>query len=180
MRVPLLICVFFAGVFLSSRLTGACPLNTDLIMQVNVTTTTIATTATTTIIHCKCNKAIWPSNPNRNEHAGQYIRMPAHQTICNNIKRKCNNKEENQSKEEKKQLKRKRETGRHEENEEQSTVVGMLVVPFLHLRVSRCYSRFSRSRYVLHESLVNSPCGVVIKGRCLCINSKSSQGSYLR
>ena len=33
-------CVFFPGVFLSSRVTGACPVTTDLIMRVNVRTTT--------------------------------------------------------------------------------------------------------------------------------------------
>ena len=32
--------VFFPGVFLSSRVTGACPVTTDLIMRVNVKTTT--------------------------------------------------------------------------------------------------------------------------------------------
>ena len=32
--------VFFPGVFLSSRLTGACPVTTDLIVRVNSTTTT--------------------------------------------------------------------------------------------------------------------------------------------
>ena len=31
---------FFPGVFLSSRVTGACPVTTDLIMRVNVRTTT--------------------------------------------------------------------------------------------------------------------------------------------
>ena len=48
MRVlPLVcVCVFFRGVILSSRVTGACPVTTDLIMRVNVRTTT--TTATTT------------------------------------------------------------------------------------------------------------------------------------
>ena len=36
--------VFFPGVFLSSGVTGACPVTTDLIMRVNVrTTTTLAT-----------------------------------------------------------------------------------------------------------------------------------------
>ena len=35
------LCVFFPGVFLSSRVTGACPVTTDLIMRVNVRTTTI-------------------------------------------------------------------------------------------------------------------------------------------
>ena len=34
--------VFFPGVFLSSRVTGACPVTTDLIMRVNVRTTTTA------------------------------------------------------------------------------------------------------------------------------------------
>ena len=33
------LCVFFPGVFLSSRVTGACPVTTDLIMRVNVRTT---------------------------------------------------------------------------------------------------------------------------------------------
>ena len=36
--------VFFPGVFLSSRVTGACPVTTDLIMRVNVRTTTTTTT----------------------------------------------------------------------------------------------------------------------------------------
>ena len=38
---------FFSGVFLSSRLTGACPVTTDLIMRVNVRTTTTTTTTAT-------------------------------------------------------------------------------------------------------------------------------------
>ena len=37
------LCVFFPGVFLSSRVTGACPATTDLIMRVNVRTTTTTT-----------------------------------------------------------------------------------------------------------------------------------------
>ena len=41
MRVPPLVCVFFPGVFLGSRVTGACPVTTDLIMRVNMRTTTI-------------------------------------------------------------------------------------------------------------------------------------------
>ena len=36
------VCVFSLGVFLSSRVTGACPVTTDLNMQVNVTTITTA------------------------------------------------------------------------------------------------------------------------------------------
>ena len=32
--------VFFPGVFLSSRVAGACPVTTDLIMRINVRTTT--------------------------------------------------------------------------------------------------------------------------------------------
>ena len=41
MRVPPLVCLCaFPGVFLSSRVTGACPVITDLIMRVNVRTTT--------------------------------------------------------------------------------------------------------------------------------------------
>ena len=35
--------VFFPGVFLSSRMTGACSWTTDLIMRVNVRTTTTTT-----------------------------------------------------------------------------------------------------------------------------------------
>ena len=35
--------VLFPGVFLSSRVTGACPVTTDLIMRVNVRTTTTTT-----------------------------------------------------------------------------------------------------------------------------------------
>ena len=38
------LCVFFPGVSLSSRVTGACPVTTDSIMRVNVTTTTTTTT----------------------------------------------------------------------------------------------------------------------------------------
>ena len=34
------LCAFFPGVFLSSRVTGACPVTTDLIMRVNARTTT--------------------------------------------------------------------------------------------------------------------------------------------
>ena len=37
------LCVFFPGVFLSSRVTGACPVTTDLIMRVSVRTTTTTT-----------------------------------------------------------------------------------------------------------------------------------------
>ena len=40
--------VFFPGVFLSSRVAGACPVTTDLIMRVNVTTTTCSTTTAVT------------------------------------------------------------------------------------------------------------------------------------
>ena len=36
--------VFFPGVFFYSRVTGACPMTTDLIMRVNVRTTTTTTT----------------------------------------------------------------------------------------------------------------------------------------
>ena len=42
------LCVFFPGVFLSSRLTGACLVTTDLIMRVNVRTTTATTTSPVT------------------------------------------------------------------------------------------------------------------------------------
>ena len=38
------LCVFFPGVLLSSRATGACPVTADLIMRVNVRTTTTTTT----------------------------------------------------------------------------------------------------------------------------------------
>ena len=38
--------VLFPRVFLSSRVTGACPVTTDLIMRVNVRTTTTTTTTT--------------------------------------------------------------------------------------------------------------------------------------
>ena len=41
------VCVFFPGVFLGSRVTGACPVTTDLIMRVNVRATTTTTTTTT-------------------------------------------------------------------------------------------------------------------------------------
>ena len=37
---------FFPGIFLSSRVTGACPVTTDFIMRVNVRTTTTTTTIT--------------------------------------------------------------------------------------------------------------------------------------
>ena len=39
-------CVFFPGVFLYFRVTGACPVTTDMIMQVNV-----ITTSTILIVH---------------------------------------------------------------------------------------------------------------------------------
>ena len=41
-HLGLCVCVFFPGVFLSSRVTGACPVTTDLIMRGNVRTTTTA------------------------------------------------------------------------------------------------------------------------------------------
>ena len=37
------LCVFFPGVFLSSRVTGTCPVTTDLIIRVNVKTTKTTT-----------------------------------------------------------------------------------------------------------------------------------------
>ena len=40
--------VFFSKVFLSSRVTGACPVTTDVIMRINVRTATTTTTTTTT------------------------------------------------------------------------------------------------------------------------------------
>ena len=39
----LVLFVFFPGVFLSSRVTGACSVTTDLIVRVNVRTTTTTT-----------------------------------------------------------------------------------------------------------------------------------------
>ena len=49
MRVPPLLCLcFFPGVFLSSGVTGACPVTTELIMRVHVRTPTTTTTTTTT------------------------------------------------------------------------------------------------------------------------------------
>ena len=42
------VCVFSLGVFLSTRVTGACHVTTDLIMRVSVRKTTATTTATTT------------------------------------------------------------------------------------------------------------------------------------
>ena len=52
MRVPPLVRLrFFAGVFLSYRMTGACAVTTDLITRVNVRTTK---TTTTTIVRLKC------------------------------------------------------------------------------------------------------------------------------
>ena len=47
MRVPHWVVCVFPGVFLSSRVTGACPVTADLIMRVNVITTTTKTTTTT-------------------------------------------------------------------------------------------------------------------------------------
>ena len=49
MRVPPWVVCVFPGVFLSSRVTGACPVTTDLIMRVNMRTITTTTTTTTTI-----------------------------------------------------------------------------------------------------------------------------------
>ena len=40
MRVPPWIVCVFPGVFLSSRVNGACPVTTDLVTRVNVRTTT--------------------------------------------------------------------------------------------------------------------------------------------
>ena len=53
--------VFFPGVFFSSRVTGACPVTTDLIVRVNVRTTTI-TTATTVYLLTSGIGADSPSN----------------------------------------------------------------------------------------------------------------------
>ena len=43
---PLGLFVFFPGVFLNSRVTGACPVTTDLMMRVNVRTTITTTVRT--------------------------------------------------------------------------------------------------------------------------------------
>ena len=52
MRVQSLVGLcFFPGVFLSSRVTGACPVTTDLIAPVNVRTTTTTTTRIRTRLH---------------------------------------------------------------------------------------------------------------------------------
>ena len=42
---------FFSGVFLSSRVTGACPVTTDLIMRVNASTTK-TTSIVRAIVYC--------------------------------------------------------------------------------------------------------------------------------
>ena len=46
------LCVFFPGVCLSSRVTGACPVTTDLIVRVNVRTTTTTTHQETENVSC--------------------------------------------------------------------------------------------------------------------------------
>ena len=45
--------VFFPGVFLSSRVTGACPVTTDLIIRVNVRKTTSDAVPITTHTHVR-------------------------------------------------------------------------------------------------------------------------------
>ena len=53
MRVPLLVCLcLYLGVFFHSRVTGACPVATDLTMRVNNVRTTTTTTTTKT---CWCS-----------------------------------------------------------------------------------------------------------------------------
>ena len=55
-QVSPLVCVFCPGVFLSPRVTGACPVTTDLTMRVNVrTTTTTATTPHALLLHGGAN-----------------------------------------------------------------------------------------------------------------------------
>ena len=67
MRVPPLVCLcLFPGVFLSFRVTGACPVTTDLIMRVNVRTTTTRKTFRPAVCFrlatfC-CNFYWWDSN----------------------------------------------------------------------------------------------------------------------
>ena len=45
------VCVFFPGVFLGSRVTGACPVTTDLIMRVNMGTTNNNNYVTTGLVY---------------------------------------------------------------------------------------------------------------------------------
>ena len=45
------LCVLFPGVFLSSRVTGACPVTTDLIIRVNVRKTTTFTERAVFVIY---------------------------------------------------------------------------------------------------------------------------------
>ena len=71
MRVPPLVCLCsFSEVFLSSRVTGACPVTTDLIMRINVktTTTTTVTTAHTVpdMIPVCCTRHPSPTTKNHN------------------------------------------------------------------------------------------------------------------
>ena len=47
------LCFFFPGVLFHSRVTGTCPVTTDLIMQVNVTTTTTTTADTARLAVCQ-------------------------------------------------------------------------------------------------------------------------------
>ena len=48
------LCVFFPGVFLISRVSGACPVTTDFIMRVNVRRTTIYLPGTRYILLLLC------------------------------------------------------------------------------------------------------------------------------
>ena len=56
------LCVFFPGVFLGSRVTGACPVTTDLIMRVSVRTTTTTTKGTPGLMAYIKDTAGIPSN----------------------------------------------------------------------------------------------------------------------
>ena len=70
MRVPPLVCLcLLPGVFLSSSVSGACPVTTDLIMRVNVRTTSI---------HQYINTSI---HQNINTSIHQYINTSIHQNI---------------------------------------------------------------------------------------------------
>ena len=59
--------VFFHGVFLSSRVTGACPVTTDLIMRVYVRTTTNNNTYCTKheVVSCVCVYTVYECNMRR-------------------------------------------------------------------------------------------------------------------
>ena len=73
--------VFFSwDVFLHSRVTGACPVTTDLIMRVNVRTTT--TTATTTTTTTNNNSSSNNNNNNNNYYYYYYYYYSISQIAC--------------------------------------------------------------------------------------------------